>query len=201
MKRVIAALNMPRRIHDYIYQAEFIATCLASDPMYAGASPPLNVVEAHLATLRQAAQNVYTRALGSVEARRAALVTVHGDLQALCSFVQGLAEQSPDGGAAIIANAGMSVKNATGPVKSGFVVKQGSVSGTARMIARAEGTRASYEWQYSLDGDTWLSLESTVQASQGVSGLVPSKVYFFRYRSVTKAGTGDWSQVVSLLAL
>jgi hypothetical protein len=201
MKRVIAALNMPRRIHDYIYQAEFIANCVASDPMYAAASPPLSVVEAHLATLRQAAQNVYTRALGSVEARQAALVTVQRDLDALRAFVQALAEQSPDGGAAIIANAGMSVKNATGPVKSGFVVKQGSVSGTARMIARAEGTRASYEWQYSQDGETWLSLESTVQASQDVTGLVPGTIYFFRYRSLTKDGTGDWSQVVSLMAL
>jgi hypothetical protein len=198
MKRLIVAMNMPRRIHDFIYQAEFIASCLANDPIYAAATPPPATVEAHLATLHQAAQNVYTRALGSVEARNAALATVQNDLQALCTFVQQLAEASPEDGPAIIANAGMSIKNATGPVKSGFVVKQGKVSGTARLIARAEGTRASYEWQCSLDGETWLSLEPTMEASQDVSGLVPGTLYFFRYRSLTKAGVGDWSQVVSL---
>ena len=198
MKRVIAALNMPRRIHDFIFQAEFIANCLANDPIYAESTPPLATFEAHVALLHQAAQNVYTRALGSVEARTAALVTVQTDLHALCAFVQRLAEASPDAGPAIVENAGMSVKNATGPVKSGFVVKQGKVSGTARMIARAEGTRASYEWQYSEDGETWISLEPTVRASQDVAGLVPGKVYFFRYQSLTRAGTGDWSQVVSL---
>ena len=83
-------------------------------------------------------------------------------------------------------------------MKSGFIVKQGNVSGTARRIARAEGTRASYEWQYALDGETWLSLESTTQASQDVPGLVPGKVYFFRCRSLTRPGTSDGSQVVSL---
>jgi len=83
-------------------------------------------------------------------------------------------------------------------VKSGFIVKQGNVSGTARRIARAEGTRASYERQCSLDGELSLSLESTLQASQDVPGLVPGQAYFFRYRSLTRAGTGDWSQVVSL---
>jgi hypothetical protein len=198
MKRLVVAVNMPRRIHDFIHQAEFIASCLANDPIYAGATPPLATFEAHVAALHQAAQNVYTRALGSVEARRAALVTVQTDLQALCTFVQQLAGASPDTGPAIIENAGMSLKNATGPVKSGFVVKQGKVSGTARLIARAETTRASYEWQYSLDGELWVSLESTMQASQDVPALVPGKMYFFRYRSLTKAGTGDWSQVVSL---
>ena len=153
MKRLIVASKMPRRIHDFIHQAEFIASCLAGDPTYAGSTLPLAVFEAHVAALHEAAQNVYTRALGSVEARCAALATVQVDLHILRAFVQRLAEESPDAGPAIIANAGMSVKNATGPVKSGFVVKQGKVSGTARMIARAERT---------------------------------------------KAGTGDWSQVVSL---
>jgi hypothetical protein len=201
MKRVIAALNMPRRIHDFIYQAEFIASCLASDPVYAGASPPLTVLEGDLALLRQAAQNVSTRALGSVAARRAALLKVQMDLDAMRTFVQHLAEASADAGPAIIANAGLSLKNARGPAKGGFVVKPGRVSGTARLIARAEATRASYDWQYSPDKETWLSLESTVQANQDAYGLVTGTLYFFRYRSLTKAGPGYWSQVVSLRVL
>jgi hypothetical protein len=67
------------------------------------------------------------------------------------------------------------------------------------MIAKAERTRASYEFQYSLDEKSWVSAEMTVKAHQDVTGLVAGRLYFFRYRSVTKAGVGDWSQVVSLL--
>ena len=199
MKRVIAALNMPRRIHDFIYQAEFIGSCLAGDPVYAAATPPLAVFETDLALLRQAAQHVYTRALGSAEARQAALVTVQNDLHALCTFVQHLADASPGAAPAIIANAGMYLKNATGPVKSRFVVKEGKVSGTARLIARAEARKASYDWQVSQDGETWVSLASTTQSHQEVTGLVPGREYFFRYRPLTRGGTGDWSQSVSLL--
>jgi hypothetical protein len=70
-------------------------------------------------------------------------------------------------------------------MKSGFVVKQGKVSGTAGMIARAEGAKASYEWRCSLDGERWKDLPSTVQIHQDVAGLVA-------YRTLTKAGTGDW---------
>jgi len=66
-------------------------------------------------------------------------------------------------------------------MKSGFVVKQGKVSGTAGMIARAEGAKASYEWRCSLDGERWKDLPSTVQIHQDVAGLVA-------YRTLTKAG-------------
>ncbi len=100
----------------------------------------------------------------------------------------------------IIANAGMSVKNATGPVKSGLVVKLGTVSGKARLIARAERIKASYDWQYSRDGEVWVSLESTEESQQDVEGLVPGAVYVFRYRTLTRAGTSDGSQVVSVMA-
>ncbi len=35
---------------------------------------------------------------------------------------------------------------------------------------------------------------------QRVSGLLPGQLYFFRYRALSKAGKGDWSDVVSLRA-
>jgi hypothetical protein len=57
--------------------------------------------------------------------------------------------------------------------------KQGSVSGTAKITAVSAGHRASYEWQYSVDGGkTWVTAPATMQA---------------------KAGEGDWSQAVALL--
>jgi hypothetical protein len=201
MKRVIVALKMPRRLHPYIIQARFIVERLAADPIYAGSFPPLDVVEAHLDALEDAAVAALTQQRGLAQACRAALAVVRSDMNALCTFVQHLAAFDPDGGCAIVANAGMYVKNATGPLKGGFTVKQGRVSGAARMIAKAERTRASYEFQYSLDGKTWVSVEMTVKAHQDVTGLVPGRVYLFRYRPVTKAGVGDWSQVVSLLVV
>jgi hypothetical protein len=114
MKRVIVALKMSRRLHPYIYQARSIVERLAADPIYAGALPPLDVVEAHLDTLEEAAVAALTNGRGLAQACRAALAVVRSDMNALGTFVQHLATFHPEGGPAIVANAGMNVKNATG---------------------------------------------------------------------------------------
>ncbi len=73
------------------------------------------------------------------------------------------------------------------------------LSGTAKLIAKAVATRASYEWQYSIDQKTWTSAPSTLQARTDILALTAGTAYCFRVRGVTKAGEGNWSQVVSLL--
>ncbi len=144
-----------------------------------------------------ASDQASTRVLGSASARRAAPSRVPMELHALRTFVQHLTETSPDAGPSILANAGPSSKSATGHVNRGFVVKQGRAPGTARTIAPTERTLASCDWQYPQGRATWLSLESTVQPNQNVLGLVPSKGDLFPHRSLIRAGTGDWSQLVS----
>jgi hypothetical protein len=93
----------------------------------------------------------------------------------------------------------MSVKDAKGPSKVPFDVRQGPVSGSLRVRARAAKTRASYDWQYSLDGVTWIDFQRTVGARAELTGLVPGTRVFVRYRTVSRLGVSDWSQVLSFL--
>jgi DNA-directed RNA polymerase specialized sigma24 family protein len=52
----------------------------------------------------------------------------------------------------------------------------------------------------SLDGGkTWVAAPSTLQAKTNVYGFAPGATVLFRFRPVTKAGEGDWSQPVSLI--
>jgi hypothetical protein len=44
-----------------------------------------------------------------------------------------------------------------------------------------------------------VSLPFTVQASTTVFGFPPASTVHFRYRAVTKDGTGDWGQTLSIL--
>src|SRR5579862_1922617 len=46
---------------------------------------------------------------------------------------------------------------------------------------------------------TWTEASPNIQAKFTVSGLTAGTTYYFRNRPITKAGPGDWSQVVSLL--
>ena len=82
----------------------------------------------------------------------------------------------------------------------GRVVRQGEASGSAHAIVKAVDRRASYEWQYSLDGGkTWLQAPGTLKAQTVIGGLPVGATVAFRFRAITKKGEGDWSQAVSLV--
>jgi hypothetical protein len=93
----------------------------------------------------------------------------------------------------------MHVKAVTVHPKQALVAKHGSVAGSALLVAKSAGHRASYEWQFSTDQKTWTLLPVTLQAKTEVTGLASGTAYSFRMRPVTKAGEGNWTQVVSLL--
>jgi len=78
-----------------------------------------------------------------------------------------------------------------------FAALAGPASGTVKLIAPSAGGRASYNWQYSLDGETWIDLASTLQATATMTGQVPGTVLLFRYRSVTRTGETEWSAPVT----
>jgi hypothetical protein len=46
---------------------------------------------------------------------------------------------------------------------------------------------------------TWTPIPETLQANTKIDGLPWAKVAYFRFRTLTRAGKGDYSQVVSLL--
>jgi hypothetical protein len=66
------------------------------------------------------------------------------------------------------------------------------------LFARAAKGRLSYEWRYSTDAQGWLFGPPTVRADARLDGLVPSAMYSFQVRAVTKEGVSGWSQVVSM---
>jgi hypothetical protein len=201
MKRVIAVLDEPRTIHDYVAHAQFVASRVAADPVFASPRPPIAALLADVAALQEATVAALSRAAGTRAARQALAAQVHGELMTLRCYVQEVADAHPGEQAAIIARAGMSVKDARGPSKPTFEAKQLPVSGKVHLFARAEKRRASYDWQYSKGEDAWLSGPRTVRADVTLEGLVRGAVYFFRYRTVTKEGVSDWRQSVSLLVV
>jgi hypothetical protein len=202
MKRIIAVLNEPRTIHEYVVYAQFVVERVAADPIFVSPRPPIAVLRADVAALRAATVAGLTRTAGTRAARLALAALVHGELTTLKCYVQEVADEHPrEEAPSIIARAGLSVKNARGPSKAWFEVKQLPLSGAVHVWARAEKGRASYDWQYSKDQQQWLFGPRTVRADVKLYGLVRGTVYFFRYRTVTREGVSDWSQVVSLLVV
>ncbi len=200
VKHVSAVLKLPRRVKDIGGFATAIVTAVGSNAtIFANPSPPLATIEADIAALNTSESSVLSRVKGAAQERNVKLATVKADLDHLMAYVQAIADASPASAESIIEAAGMSTRKLVTHPKNDIKVEQGAVSGTATLIAKAVATRASYEWQYSIDQKTWTSAPTTLQAKTDILALAVGTAYFFRVRGVTKAGEQNWSQVVSLL--
>jgi hypothetical protein len=190
---------VPRRKAGIVPFTTAILNAMTGNPSLPSPTPPLSTVTADLAAFQAAEAGVVTRVKGATATRNEAYATLHADLGHLMAYVQLVADANPATAQSIIENAGMSVrKNATHP-KSILKVETGPVSGSAKLAARAIARRASYEWQFSTDQKNWTLAPVTLQAKTEITGLTAATVYYFRFRAVTKAGEGAFSQVVFLL--
>ena len=196
--RPVAVLNLPKKsVHGLITHATRVVKAMTANPVFPVPVPALATVMAAVADLRDADAKVAERipdAIVTRDARRAALVTL---LQSLRMHVQVVADGRAPAGAAVIEGAGLAGKRIGDRPPRIFAALAGLARGTVKLIAPTAGRRASYNWQYSLDGETWIELPSTLQATTTLTGQVPGTVLRFRYRSVTRTGETEWSAPVT----
>jgi hypothetical protein len=199
--RAIAVLKMSPKVKSLITFAQSVATTMTDNASFPSPNPTLATFQTDIAALVTAETAALARAKGAADARNSKLAVVRADLASLRGYVQGVVDSSsPANGEAIIGSAGMAVRQVTLHDKADLAVKQGSVSGTVTLAAKAAAKKAAYNWQYSTDQKTWTSLPQTLKAKTGVSGLTSGTTYYFRSQALTpKGGEGDWGQIVALL--
>jgi hypothetical protein len=197
----VVVLKRPRRITDVLAYAKSVLLALTDNAALAEPTVPLAVFDADIAALDAAHTRSLGRTKGLAAERNARLAAVLSDLERLRAYVQAVAARTAGGASALVTAAGMSVKRVGSHTKALLVARPGGVSGSARLVAKSAGDRASYEWQFRLDGESWSNLPPTRKASTVVSGLPPGRRVFFRCRALTKAGLGDFGGVVSLEVL
>jgi hypothetical protein len=198
MQRAIVALKIRRRNNDRIHYARSVAAAITGNSHFPSPTPTIAEFEARVDDADEAQARVLIGPIGSAAQRNAKLAAVQSDLERLRIYVQTVADASTEA-RAIIASAGMSVKRPGLHDKQPLAVKQGLVSGSVVVVAKAAGDRATYEWQYSQVGEPWIDMEPTRQAKKIIDGLVPGRSYQFRVRSVTQAGRSDFGHAVSFL--
>jgi hypothetical protein len=190
---------LPHRVKDVVAFGKSIVTAMTGNPNFPSPNPPLATFDADLEALDASETSVLARTKGAAQSRNVKLATVHADFKAEQAYVQQVASANPANSAAIIQSAGMHVRTLTLHQKGELTAKIGKVSGIAELRAKSAGPRAGYEWQVSTDQKTWTLLPVTLQANTVVPALASGTTYYFRFRPVTKAGEGNWSQIVSLL--
>ncbi len=200
INRAIVTLKLPRPVPALIKYGRAMVTAMTNNPNFTNPDPALASVAAALDELQVAETATQARTHGAAATRNDKLSTVVQLLEQVKGYIQKTADANMENGAAIIQSAGVSVKKPAARAPRTFEAKPGPVSGSVKLVAKSAARRASYEWQYSSDGGkTWLSAPVTLQAKTTVQGLTPGGTVTFRYRGVTKAGEGDWSQLVTAI--
>ena len=200
MARSIVVLKLSPKVKNVITFAQSVATALTNNPSFPNPTPPLATFQADIAALVQAETAALARAKGAVETRNNKLAVVRTDLEALKTYVQGVAATvSPSGAEALIQTAGMAVRKTTLHDKPVLAVRQGSVSGTVTVAVKAVAKEATYFWEYSTDQKTWTSLPMTAKAKTGLAGLTPATTYYFRFQAFTRSGLSAFRQIVGFL--
>jgi hypothetical protein len=199
--KIVAVLKLPRPILALISVAKAIVAALtANKASFPNPDPPLPTVSTAIADLESAQAAVVARTNGAVAGRdqkHAALVTF---LLQLKAYVQKMSDADPLHGAQLVGSAAMLVKRVVLPSKHVFAVKSGAVSGAVALTTATAGSRASYEWEWSIDGGkTWQLAPATLQSRTTLTGLQPGATVSFRSRSVTKTGASDWTQPIAVI--
>jgi hypothetical protein len=200
--KTVAVLKLPRALLALIAVAKAIVAALTSNKTsFPSPDPPLSTVSTAITDLETAQAAVVARTKGAVAGRqqkRTALVTLLVELQA---YVQKVVDADVPHGAQLVGSAAMLVKRVAVPARRVFGAKSGAVSGAVVLTTATAGPRASYEWEWSIDGGkTWQLAPATLQSKTTLTGLQPGTTYMFRSRSVTKTGASDWGQPVTWIA-
>jgi len=193
------ALNAPQPVAPFMSLARLIVQLMTLNKVtFPAPTPTLAQVTTDTDALATAEAAIKLKT-GTVAVRDEKRVVVAAELRALRLYVQGIVNASPDHAAVIAQAAGMTLRKTGSHTKSELTAKPHSVSGSVELAAKAAAVRASNDWQYSLDGKTWISAPSSLAAKTTISNLQTGVVAYFRHRSVPKAGPGEWSQPVSVL--
>ena len=199
-KAPVAVLLLPELNKPLLTFARAVHNALRSNPAFPNPNPPLHVFAADIEALEDAETKAASRAKGAASFRDAKKKKVKDTLFHLRDYVQSVVETSdPATATALIESAFMSVRKARTRVYPEVSAQNGDVSGNVRLAAKAVAPKAMYYWEHSLDQETWTSLPQTMLTRTEVSGLKSAQFYSFRFRTFTRAGWQDYSQVVSLL--
>ena len=201
VRRITAVLKMPPRKPLVGAYVTSIINAMTGNTLLPSPTPPLATLSADLAAFEASEATALTRVKGAAVTRNEKYLVLHGDMEHEMAYVQSVADANPANAQSIIESSGFAVRKTTSHPKTALKATAGPVPGAVKLVAKAVATRASYEWQFSTDQKTWTNAPTSLQAKIAITGLTSGTVYYFRFRAVTKAGEGAYSQVVQILVL
>lgn len=197
----IVILNLPAKDGDLLVYCKGLPGAFNGNAYFKTPPPTLGAFSLLVDAYDQAHTKAATRAQGAAAHRDAKRVEVIDGIRPIHLHVQMAVSAAPSAAvaAAMAGSVGMSLRKAGKPTKAELQALMGPGLGNVSLIAKAAAAYATYYWQFSEDGVSWTSVPETIKARTVISGLTPARIYYFRFRALTRDGLGEFSQVISAL--
>jgi len=200
--RALVVMDEPDTIAEKVQFPDEIIAAVNASTWLTGIVPTVAVVTGHSATLKSKHALVALRTIGTAADRDVALNVTRLDLFCWKAFVQMTADANPVNAITIIESAGFKVRHSMVREKPILSAKKGSAPGSVMLIALAVARKASYDWEYSTDGQEWIRFDkSTPVAKTTMTGLKSGTIYYFRYRGNTAKVEGGWCDPVAFVRI
>ena len=210
--RARATLKIKKRITASVQgRAKTMVSCVGAAPTeFATVTSTITAIQNQIPILDKAETLAGTRAPGSAAARNVQRKLLIGLMESAMALVQTIADAagSLDEAISTIQAAGLLVASVPHRTKAILAVTQGPQPGSVNLDANATALGAAgrkkscFNWQFTADGKTYVTLPPTPTCKTSVSNLTPLATYGFRVSVTGSSGiAGEWSQTVSFLVV
>jgi hypothetical protein len=182
----------------------YVSGITANPGYFPTPNPAMATLNTEVASLEAAAVAAGTKAKGTIAARNAARKTLELSLKALAFYVEGIANNDPDHGAAIALAANMKVKTYTKHQKQDFVMVATKNPGELLLVAKSEPGRVTFLFELSTDISNpanWKTAAGSSHARALITGLVSGTKYYGRVTMTDGSGIHPVGTVLNAIPL
>ena len=187
-----------------IAKVESVLVKMKNNPNFINPNPPLATIDKENGELISALAKAKDgskadKALVWVKLRKIRL-----SMNTLKSYVESTANNNAVTASEVIVSSGMDEKTFTPRKKRIFEVKNTNTSGTVKIWCPRTKKDFVFGFEYSLTPDiesSFVPVGFSPSASRTISKLISCKRYYFRWATITSAGTSDWSDVISIIVM
>jgi len=195
LKQVIATLNFPFAVPDFIIYSFTIYSSMDSSPYFPGLSTQIAKLLVDTNSLEDYEKaHAVTPGGKATQDRNTARLLVENDLRDLRLDVQKIANADPPNALKIIKSAGMWVKNPGLRGKQKNSVVDGPEEGTLLLTGEGSGP---HNWRISTDEKVWTNLTSSRNSKSTAENLISGVVYYIQNRRMLPRNEkSEWSQSI-----
>jgi len=184
-----------------IQKAKSIVEKMSGNGYFPAPSIPLAQVSAQILVAQDAYSEFLGRGRGKASIMNTEMERLEYQLNALQSYVEGVANADKEFAITIIQSSGMEVKKHPDRSAKTFSVTQGKNPGMVILNTKAK-RYAAYLYEMSLDPTNdsgWLRVCVSQTSQHVMYGLTSDRYYYFRVALITKSKQEPWSVVLRVM--